>query len=138
MRTQSHKLLLALVGISLASCATTKNYEAALSTWEGVSRDSLIRSWGPPDLRANLDDGEEIIEYRKASRYRKEDNPGEGGLAYALGYKLGEWMAGGAKPPGCKTRFLISSDGVINEYEYIGEECNADTKTMSRLSFDKG
>jgi hypothetical protein len=33
---------------ALAGCATTENYEKALSRWEGVHMDELVRSWGLP------------------------------------------------------------------------------------------
>lgn len=129
--------IVALSAIAVASCATTQNYNDALSTWVGVDRDYLFKSWGPPDARADLMDGGEIVEYRREDRYKKPDNPGEQGLAHALGYKFGEWLAGGSKPPGCITRFHVSPSGVITEFKYVGEDCRTSDERKGELSYSK-
>jgi len=129
--------IVVLSAITVTSCATTQNYNDALSTWVGVERDYLFKSWGPPAVRADLKDGGEIIEYRRESRYKKPDNPGEQGLAHALGYKFGEWLAGGSKPPGCVTRFHISPSGVITEFQFTGEDCRTSDERKGELSYSK-
>ena len=131
------KLAVILIVITVTSCASTQNFNDAISTWVGVDRDYLFKSWGPPDVRADLKDGGEIIEYRRQSRYKKPDNPGEKGLAFALGYKFGEWLAGGSEPPGCTTRFHISPSGVITEFQFTGEDCRASDEKKGKLSYSK-
>jgi len=121
----------------VAGCATTNNFNAALSTWIEIDRDDLFRTWGPPDVRAELKDGGEIIEYRWQSRWRKQEDPGQKGLAHALGYKFCEWLAGGSKPPGCTIRFHISPTGVITEYQFAGKECKASNERKEQLSYTR-
>ena len=58
------RLICLLVLIMLVSgCATTAKYEAKLNTWIGVSEDSLIASWGAPDIVYNMTSGKKAIAY---------------------------------------------------------------------------
>ncbi len=132
-----NRTILICLFLLLTGCATTNNFNAALSTWIEIDRDDLFRSWGPPDVRAELKDGGEIIEYRWQNRWRKQENPGQKGLAYALGYKFGEWLAGGSKPLGCTIRFHISPKGAITEYQFAGKECRASNERKEQLSYTR-
>ena len=131
------KLIVILNLITINGCANTQNFNDAISTWTGVDRDNLFKSWGPPDVRANLKNGGEIIEYRKQRHYKKQTNSNNKGAAHALGYKFGIWLAGGSKPSGCTIRFHISPSGIITKFHFIGNDCRANDEKKAALSHTK-
>lgn len=56
-------ILITLVAVVSAGCATTAGYEKILNSWVGSSESNLISSWGPPQSTYVLDDGGKVLSY---------------------------------------------------------------------------
>lgn len=140
MESKPTILLVAVVITMTTGCITSshKYYEGMLDEWIGLHQDKLLTAWGPPDKEGQLSDGSRILSYQKESTYAKPENPGEGGLAHALGYKLGENLGeklwGAKQPPGCKTMFLLNKDLIITSYKSEGEDCRISQSGAKRLA----
>ena len=121
----------ASIGILMVgACAlpTTEKYRAQLDEWVGGSVDSLVLKWGPPNSSFTLGNGDSLLEFARS------DIEIRGG---------DDWITSGrtrrgfsrdgiprAWPPYavtfyCKTRFLVSPDGVVKSYSLEGNDCAA-------------
>jgi len=47
----------------LVGCATQGKYKKVVESWVGSNADSLVSSWGPPQLAYPLSDGGHVLEY---------------------------------------------------------------------------
>ncbi len=61
MRTSKPSAIIAVV-LLLAGCYTTENYEKILAMWVGSHVDSLVLSWGPPQVSFKLSNGKTVLE----------------------------------------------------------------------------
>ena len=120
------KLLLVIFVSTLASCATTENYEKILSSWTGQPVMSLVDAWGPPD-------SEFVNESTRYLTWNKSKNvfiPGTaptysttmiGNTAYT------NTVAGTPSyniQRSCKTTFMVR-DGYIVNWRWEGNGCKA-------------
>ena len=129
-------IYLLLMIILMSGCATTAKYEAKLNTWVGASEDSLIASWGVPDMVYNMTDG------KKAIAYVHKDTVQTGGYTYRVpettiqSGRIGDKTYSGTSTqyvtetvPAekyklyCKTSFIIDSSGKVESWHYEGNNC---------------
>ena len=130
------KILVYLIFLGLAGCATTAKYEAKLNSWIGIGDNALIASWGIPDKTYEMREGKKAVEYG----YRRIIH--SGGYSYSRPqtvYHSG--TIGGQSYSGestvyvtetepvrrhkvsCKTTFIIDKDGIIENWHHKGNHC---------------
>jgi hypothetical protein len=136
-----------IVLLSTIGCATTANYEKVLQSWIGAHVDRLVSSWGPPQNSYELSDGGHVIEYINAGTmqlggftYTQPQTTYHTGQASAYGanggYAFGSYSGTSTTyvqkqtpiynvPVICKTRFTVSSKGIITEWSWQGNNCVA-------------
>ena len=124
-------LTTALIG----GCATTENYENILQSWVGLHVDELVLDRGPPQSSFELSTGDKMIEYHNVN------------YVYIPGYSYPVPRTINLKHPdgsvttystysehqipaqsytrSCKTRFIISPDGLIKQWDWKGDDCKA-------------
>ena len=139
-------LIVALVTLVLAGCATTAKYEKILDAWVGHSTDELIRSWGPPQNTSALQNGDHVIEYDSHSTFQT------GGYTYSVPittYNSGNVTMYGDKnitngyyngksttyvqkqmplqtvDMNCTTLFTINSKDIIEKWSWEGNNCSS-------------
>ena len=99
----------------LSGCATTRSYEHRLEKWVGKSSDLLVAKWGEPAQIIRLDNGRRILEYRRTDE--------EHGIANTPRQVAAE--AKGAPPVGCRTQFLVGSNGRVERWKWVGDHCTS-------------
>jgi hypothetical protein len=128
-------LLLVVLVILLAGCATRAGYETALNSWVGTSEPALVAAWGPPDS-VYENDGLRYLTYR-----RMESRGGSGpSIGYGIGYGSGHYGSSVFSTIGtsdgyitqCKTTFILRA-GIIENYRFEGNGCRALRLTPEQL-----
>ncbi|MFC1658898.1 hypothetical protein ACFL1D_05905 [Candidatus Omnitrophota bacterium] len=128
-------LIYLLLIILVSGCATTAKYDTKLNTWIGVSEDTLIASWGVPDLVYDMSDGKKAIAYvhkdtiRTGGSYRVPETTVHSG-------KIGNKPYSGTSTQYvteiapfekyklyCKTSFIIDSSGKVESWHHDGNNC---------------
>jgi len=131
-----------IAALLLSGCASTANYEASLQQWVGQPLDDLVLAWGPPQSSYTLRDGRQVVEYL---RQRIINTPGftwhhphtiyqEGQTYNADGSPSGEYRGSSTiflaeETPGdshyleCRTRFIVSQQGDIQQWKWEGNDC---------------
>lgn len=131
-----------IAALLLSGCASTANYEASLQQWVGQPLDDLVLAWGPPQSSYTLRDGRQVVEYL---RQRIINTPGftwhhphtiyqEGQTYNADGSPSGEYRGSSTiflaeETPGdsryleCRTRFIVSLQGDIQQWKWEGNDC---------------
>jgi hypothetical protein len=110
MRLQMAVILSGL--ILWAGCATTRQYEENLRTWEGKDSAALIKKWGPPTKTLTLADGGKMFQYLKKNQEHiiiKRENASSPNAVEPLF--------------DCKTTFIISQSDAIVAWRYEGHAC---------------
>ena len=119
------------VGIFLVSflgaCATTANYEKALSTWVGKSENELIGAWGKPsDVREA--GGSKFLTYVKTEQMHTPGTP----PIYqptVVGNTVFVQQVGGGSPGStydgrCKTTFELAGGKIVSS-RWEGNACTS-------------
>lgn len=119
-------LSLVLLLCLLIGCATTANYEKILNSWMGMSENSLVSSWGPPN-NFYESGGTRYLTYAKSrSGYVPGVAPSYqtsfvGNTAYTT--QVGGYP-GFIYSANCSTTFTINN-GVITSWRYEGNACRS-------------
>ncbi|HNX82221.1 MAG TPA: hypothetical protein PKL77_08765 [Candidatus Omnitrophota bacterium] len=132
------KIVMLVVCLGIAGCATTAQYEKQLNTLIGTSEDSLIASWGVPDKTYTLSNGKKALEF--VHKYAAQS----GGYLYTVpqrtyysGTRGDKSYSGSAttyvteRMPVekykffCKTSFIIDTDGKVQSWHHEGNNCVA-------------
>jgi hypothetical protein len=130
------KILLFVLCLATAGCATAAKYETKLNTWIGASEDSLIASWGVPDKTYNLSEG------KKALQFVRKDIFETGGYTYTMpettyhAGTVGDKQYSGISTTYvretepvrkhklyCATSFVIDSNGRVESWHHEGNNC---------------
>lgn len=123
--------------LQLIGCATTstENYEKILQTWVGMHVDELVLDWGPPQSSFELSTGDKVIEYHdvryvyvpafsypipQTYHYRTPEGS-TGTIRTYAEHKI----PAQSYTRSCKTRFIISADGIIKQWDWKGDNCTA-------------
>lgn len=134
MRLWSGFAAVLIAGGLLAGCetATTQKYEARLERWVGAPVDDLVLAWGPPDSSFKLEDGREVIEYKKSevTGYGSGASVGVGtwsgsrggGFGTGVGFPLGGHPSDRIATHTCETRFIVA-DRVVKAWSWEGNNC---------------
>jgi hypothetical protein len=109
------RLLIAVVTLGLAGCATTGNYEKILSSWVGSSADSLASSWGPPSETYPLESGGKLVTYMNVG----------GTTAYSTYNPYSGTVFTTAGTYWCKTTFTVDNANAIRSWSWQGNMCRA-------------
>jgi hypothetical protein len=104
-----------------SSCATTGKYDEKVQTWEGKDSASLLRSWGEPDAKEKLHNGDSVYVYSRL----KQDAVAYGGTTRDIASHSDANDT--AKPVyiKCTTYFTVDQDKKITYVMYRGDECKA-------------
>ena len=115
-------LLLGLMALILACCATPEHYAQAANSWKGASFADLLGSWGYPEDTEKLENGNTLYTYNTHPLSSKEE-------------ALDVWSAPmldehpvvkvSGDFPLCKTRFEVNNFNRIVNVEYEGPACKA-------------
>jgi hypothetical protein len=103
-----NRLTIAWIGLFLAACATTRQYEEKLEAWVGRSDSDLVVKWGAPVATFSQGNGIQLYEYQKIDRETREKS-----ARTVAGYE-----------PSCRTFFLIK-DGKVVGWKWEGENCRS-------------
>jgi hypothetical protein len=121
------KSIAAALIFAVSACATSEGYGILLDDWVGHSERKLITSWGAPDS-VYESDGYKYLTYSKS---RSVNIPGIapsyqtqiiGNTAYTRQYG---GSSGFTYNGSCKTTFIIGSDGIIDAWNFEGNDCRA-------------
>lgn len=116
-----------VVGLLLvAACATTKKYEAMLTTWVGKPDSALLQSWGPPDSVYENSGVQYLTYFKSRSGYVPGIAPSYqttfiGNTAYTSAVGGSPGYAFSKK---CKTTFAVTG-GFIQNWRYEGNACKS-------------
>ncbi len=109
---------------TLASCATTANYDAQLNYWLGKSEKKLVMGWGVPDKQFRLDANTVMLSYVKSNIV---SYPGT--FSSCVGTYGGPAGFAGCSgiPPSvasyyCETTFIIVK-GRVTRWGHKGNDC---------------
>lgn len=96
-----------------SGCATTRAYEQRLEKWVGKPADTLVAKWGQPNQTIPLESGRKILEYKRMNEEHGNLNTPRQVAAEKKG----------APPVGCKTQFLVSAEGTVERWKWVGDDC---------------
>lgn len=141
------KIIIILIFILTAGCATTANYEKVLDSWVGNHLDNLIGSWGIPDKSIELSNGGAMVEYIRESTTvggggsytvpKTTHSTGNATFYGGLGKSATGSYSGSTttyieknRPVytvhrNCRTRFTIDISGIITKWGWEGNNCKA-------------
>ena len=114
------------ISLFLTGCfATTAKYEEALDSWIGHTEDHLVTKWGVPNGVYEKNDGGKILTYtRTGSMYLPGNNTSNtsydpwGGSTTTITQSAGTNIS-----LRCKTNFVISKEGRVTSWSYVGNNC---------------
>ena len=117
---------LIFISLFLTGCfATTAKYEEALDSWVGHTEDHLVTKWGVPNGVYEKNDGGKILTYtRSGSMYLPGNNTSNtsydpwGGSTTTITQSAGTNIS-----LRCKTNFVISKEGRVTSWSYVGNNC---------------
>lgn len=112
---KSHWLIVVLLSIALAGCATQAGYKRLLQTWIGQTEETLVASWGALNNVYTLPNGSKVLTYNHIGPTVAVVNPSTP-YSPAYGYSI---------PTGCTTSFTVSKGGVITYWRFQGNRCRA-------------
>ena len=121
-----NRILVTVLTLLLAGCATTAGYEKLLDSWVGAEEVDLVRSWGPPQ-RAYETGGRKFLAY---SERRNVHYPGRppayittvvGNTAYSN--PIGGSPAMNVRST-CITTFELQGTKVV-AWSWKGDDCKA-------------
>lgn len=135
---------LSSVVMLLAACGTTKNYSAAVNTWQGAPVSALVRDWGHPTHIQALSDGSRLYVYRVVERQavHKSFAPPSGFVrlspqnvnTVAMGHPSIN-MNQHDETFWCETSFEVSKNNVIVDTRFKGNNCVATQHGVNRYAF---
>jgi len=117
-----------ILGLTLNGCATHGKYTQLLDTWVGATENELVNSWGPPLGSYVKDDGSKVLTYQESGSYPL---PGVSVLDPISGFP--NTTAGPTVITSCRTRFYISSSGIIDTWDWEGNSCTSAAKIETPL-----
>ena len=92
------------MSILISGCATSEKYNQKLNTWLESPKDDLIMSWGIPDDSYTLDNGKELITYKRSN------------TSYYNGTSYHYY---------CNTTFTIENSNIV-DWKWEGNNCVSD------------
>jgi len=146
MTVATNTIGMSLILLLLSGCATTAKYEKILGSWVGSHVDDLAISWGPPQSSFPLSNGGKVIEYVHSNNARVGGytyttpqttyNSGTASVYGSSGSAYGTYSGTSTtyvqkQSPVynihmyCKTRFTIDINGIINKWNWQGNNCRA-------------
>lgn len=120
-----------LLMFALAACATTANYQQALSQWQGAKIQELIAVWGSPEAAVKLPNGNTAYMYMRQQLYTAPPPPAmTPGFVNVNGTPMyGADFVGGASGQTvtlyCRTWFEVNPKGLIVSSQFQGNNCVA-------------
>jgi hypothetical protein len=116
----------ALLGASVAGCATQAKFEGILNSFMAEPEDALISQWGPPQSSYPLNDGSKVLQYNRT------------GQSYIPGYQQTTTTFVGRQAfsnttgsPGfvmqqsCTVNFTVNPQGTLTRWSWQGNACKA-------------
>lgn len=94
-------IVVVVVTVLSAGCASPEQYRETLKTWVGTSEADLVAKWGAPDTSYRADDGTRLLTYSRVRKYDAE----------------GVTLTGR-----CKTTFRVEQ-GTVTGFSFQGNEC---------------
>lgn len=117
---------LAMVALTLCSCATAGKYEAKMRALKGHSEKELVSIWGPPDGVYELDGARYLTYSKSGSFYIPGQSPTY--TTTFFGNTASTNAYGGRAPMmismNCSTTFTIEG-GVVNHVRWEGNACKS-------------
>lgn len=119
-------LIIGIVMLALAGCATSAKYNAVLDTWMGHDINELVQSWGYPINSFKAPNGNTVYVYGNSSSYTMPTQTNTtynvvGNTVYGNSYTTG----GQTLNYWCNTFFEVDEGNVIINWRWEGNRCVA-------------
>ena len=111
----SYRLVIVVIMLLLASCATNQKYSDILGTWTGENVNDLITSWGPPSEEYTKPDGDVIYTWLFVGGTQVTANYNSY-LNMATANSVTYW---------CKSSFTVGDDNIVKNWRWEGNACRA-------------
>jgi len=116
--------------LMLTGCATTKNYQLAVNSWQGANENQLFGVWGYPNRIQKLPNGHRLLLYRThyRGRYPIVTIPGYTSVRTQNNQTMVNSQpsmvsGGGSYDLQCVTWFEVNRKGVILQGRFRGNNC---------------
>lgn len=125
-------IVLLVLSLCLFACATTQNYQKALSSWQGASINQLVRVWGYPTKESRAPSGNKLYIYHFEQKGRNPiyktgptTNVVKNGEHITVSTHSGVLSGGGTFDYKCVTWVEVNGKGVIVNTAFRGNNCVA-------------
>ena len=108
-----------LLAVAVAACASSAEYERAMSVWIGRHADTLVAEWGPPQATYTYEDGRRALQYRE--REVRQTDPVTGVDPYSMRDRV--VFPGSVRELVCTTTFETDPGGIIRSFRFSGNAC---------------
>lgn len=127
----------------LYGCATTKNYESAIQSWNGAPKQALVHEWGTPTTAEKLKNGGELYTYRTVEKvqFSKTYEPvvPTGRISPQSRNSMLSHAPVIMQPHDetfwCETQFKINHAGMIVSTHFDGNNCAATKNHAKKWTF---
>lgn len=108
-----------LLGAAVAACASSAEYERAVSVWIGRHADALVAEWGPPQATYTYEDGRRALQYRE--REVRQTDPVTALDPYSMHNRV--IFPGSVRELVCVTTFETDPGGIVRSLKFSGNAC---------------
>ncbi len=120
------KILLVMICLGLAGCATTAGYQQVLDTWIGHDAADLTSSWGYPSSQMQAPNGNKVYVYNRGNQFTTPMQTSINGQRTPWGYQATAYTTGGQTLTfRCNTFFEVDSGNKIIRWRWEGNACRA-------------
>ncbi len=116
------KLLIFLLLIMSAACATQGKYEAKLRTWKGKDADTVVRWWGQPDATEKLSNGNRMYVYARLHHIPIAFADTDGTAPQA---EMRRTSAASDVYIHCSSYFEVDPQGKVSSVYFRGDDCSS-------------